>query len=132
MKEHSDKIVPMRGIMWKGGPKTFINRGTNERWKDILLCQDEEKDLLRFITAGSVDDSKSTLIGRLLFDLKGVYEDQLMAVRKAIVNESSLELNPTEHLWEELREKWLGNQLFTGQEAVDHQVEKGRTPWSVY
>src|SRR5208283_4260500 len=39
--------------------------------------------LLRFSTAGSVDDGKSTLIGRLLFDSKGVYEDQLASVRKA-------------------------------------------------
>ena len=34
------------------------------------LDQDEKKDLLRFLTAGSVDDGKSTLIGRLLFDSK--------------------------------------------------------------
>ena len=41
------------------------------------------KDLLRFTTAGSVDDGKSTLIGRLLHDTSGVYEDQLESVRKA-------------------------------------------------
>ena len=35
------------------------------------------KDLLRFTTAGSVDDGKSTLIGRLLHDARGAYEDQL-------------------------------------------------------
>src|SRR5580692_3414683 len=39
--------------------------------------------LLRFSTAGSVDDGKSTLIGRLLYDSKGVYEDQLASVVKA-------------------------------------------------
>ncbi len=39
-------------------------------------------DLLRFTTAGSVDDGKSTLIGRLLFDSKGVFEDQLEAIRR--------------------------------------------------
>ncbi|HEX4133333.1 MAG TPA: sulfate adenylyltransferase subunit CysN [Bryobacteraceae bacterium] len=39
--------------------------------------------LLRFSTAGSVDDGKSTLIGRLLYDSKGVYEDQLASVAKA-------------------------------------------------
>lgn len=38
--------------------------------------------LLRFITAGSVDDGKSTLIGRLLYDSKSVFEDQLMAISK--------------------------------------------------
>src|SRR3954468_5801721 len=37
-------------------------------------------DLLRFATAGSVDDGKSTLIGRLLLDAKGIFEDQLEAV----------------------------------------------------
>lgn len=45
-----------------------------------VLAEDSEKDLLRFITCGSVDDGKSTLIGRLLFDSKQVYEDQLAAV----------------------------------------------------
>jgi sulfate adenylyltransferase large subunit len=39
--------------------------------------------MLRFTTAGSVDDGKSTLIGRLLFDSKGAYDDQIAAVRKA-------------------------------------------------
>ena len=38
--------------------------------------------LLRFITAGSVDDGKSTLIGRLLFDTKAVLSDQLAALGK--------------------------------------------------
>ena len=42
--------------------------------------------LLRFSTAGSVDDGKSTLIGRLLYDSKGVYEDQLASVVKASAN----------------------------------------------
>ena len=41
------------------------------------LDQHERKELLRFITCGSVDDGKSTLIGRLLFDSKMIYEDQL-------------------------------------------------------
>jgi bifunctional enzyme CysN/CysC len=48
--------------------------------QDILayLSQHERKELLRFITCGSVDDGKSTLIGRLLYDSKMLYEDQLM------------------------------------------------------
>jgi len=47
--------------------------------KDILayLEQHERKELLRFITCGSVDDGKSTLIGRLLYDSKMIYEDHL-------------------------------------------------------
>jgi len=44
------------------------------------LKSQEEKDLLRFITCGSVDDGKSTLIGRLLYDSKLIFEDQLAAV----------------------------------------------------
>ena len=56
---------------------------------DLFLRREEEKDLLRFITCGSVDDGKSTLIGRLLFDSKGVYEDQLSAITKATVNETA-------------------------------------------
>lgn len=44
---------------------------------DEYLNQHENKELLRFITCGSVDDGKSTLIGRLLYDSKMIYEDQL-------------------------------------------------------
>ena len=46
------------------------------------MAQDEQKDLLRLLTAGSVDDGKSTLIGRLLFDSKRLYEDQLQALER--------------------------------------------------
>ena len=51
--------------------------------KDVnaYLEQHWRKDLLRFLTCGSVDDGKSTLIGRLLYDSKMIYEDQLAAVR---------------------------------------------------
>jgi bifunctional enzyme CysN/CysC len=53
--------------------------------RDILgfLKKHESKELLRFVIVGSVDDGKSTLIGRLLFELDAVYDDQLEAVRKA-------------------------------------------------
>ena len=46
-----------------------------------FLARHEDKELLRFITCGSVDDGKSTLIGRLLFDSQKILEDQLAAVR---------------------------------------------------
>ena len=46
-------------------------------------------DLLRICTAGSVDDGKSTLIGRLLYDSRGVYEDQIHSVTKASRNRSA-------------------------------------------
>jgi sulfate adenylyltransferase large subunit len=48
-----------------------------------FLEAEARKDLLRLSTAGSVDDGKSTLIGRLLYDSRGIYEDQLESVTKA-------------------------------------------------
>ena len=53
--------------------------------EDILayLAQHERKELLRFLTCGNVDDGKSTLIGRLLFDSKGIFADQLAAVSRS-------------------------------------------------
>ncbi|HEY3940523.1 MAG TPA: sulfate adenylyltransferase subunit CysN [Bryobacteraceae bacterium] len=50
---------------------------------DGFLERERAKDLLRFTTAGSVDDGKSTLIGRLLYDSRSVYDDQLESVTKA-------------------------------------------------
>jgi adenylyl-sulfate kinase len=52
-----------------------------------FLDQDQKKDLLRLLTAGSVDDGKSTLIGRLLFDSKKLYEDQLSALERDSIRE---------------------------------------------
>lgn len=54
----------------------------------LFLEQNLNKELLRFTTAGSVDDGKSTLIGRLLHDSKSLYEDQLASVKKSPVNRS--------------------------------------------
>ena len=54
-----------------------------------FLLRNVEKELLRFTTAGSVDDGKSTLIGRLLHDAKAVYEDQLASLKKSRINRSS-------------------------------------------
>ena len=48
-----------------------------------LLVNPTESSLLRFTTAGSVDDGKSTLIGRLLYDSKSIFEDQLLAVEES-------------------------------------------------
>lgn len=50
---------------------------------DTYLKKHQEKELLRFTTVGSVDDGKSTLIGRLLHDTNSVYEDQIRAVKKS-------------------------------------------------
>ena len=47
---------------------------------EAYLDQHQNKSMLRFITCGSVDDGKSTLIGRLLYDSKMIFEDQLAAL----------------------------------------------------
>lgn len=56
-----------------------------------FLADNEKKGLLRFSTAGSIDDGKSTLIGRLLHDSKNVYEDQVAAVKRVSREKSSVE-----------------------------------------
>ncbi|MCU0869550.1 MAG: GTP-binding protein [Burkholderiales bacterium] len=53
-----------------------------------------DRGVLRFITAGSVDDGKSTLIGRLLHDARGVYVDQLDAVRRATRDRGGVDAAP--------------------------------------
>ena len=60
--------------------------------KDIneYLVRHQQKDLLRFLTAGSVDDGKSTLIGRLLYDSKTVYEDHLAALERDSAKEGNV------------------------------------------
>jgi bifunctional enzyme CysN/CysC/sulfate adenylyltransferase subunit 1 len=62
-----------------------------EAWGGIeaFIDQNLAKELLRFTTAGSVDDGKSTLIGRLLHDSKSVFEDQLAAVKNSRINRST-------------------------------------------
>lgn len=52
-----------------------------------------EQDLLKFCTAGSVDDGKSTLIGRLLFDSKSIYEDQFLAIKRTSERKQLDEVN---------------------------------------
>lgn len=62
--------------------KTSTPRETSSLDIKAFLDQDEKKDLLRLLTAGSVDDGKSTLIGRLLADSKKLYEDQLATLER--------------------------------------------------
>ena len=66
---------------------TAITRESSYKAQDLIaedidayLLQHQHKSLLRFITCGSVDDGKSTLIGRLLYDSKMIFEDQLAAL----------------------------------------------------
>jgi sulfate adenylyltransferase large subunit len=66
-------------------PTELVPGRSFEEFLDAHLGQ----EMLRFTTAGSVDDGKSTLIGRLLHDTKSVYEDQLLAVKKSRVNRAA-------------------------------------------
>jgi sulfate adenylyltransferase subunit 1 len=68
---------------------TFIAKHRSEDAFAAFLDQDLNTELLRFTTAGSVDDGKSTLIGRLLHDSKAVYEDQLASVKQSRINRST-------------------------------------------
>lgn len=68
---------------------TKYQEGNSEFSSKVYL----EMELLRFTTAGSVDDGKSTLIGRLLYDSKSIFEDQLDAVKKASLKKGSEHLN---------------------------------------
>jgi bifunctional enzyme CysN/CysC len=53
-----------------------------------LIVDNDKRDLLRFLTAGSVDDGKSTLIGRLLFESDAIYDDQLFSVKAASLSKN--------------------------------------------
>jgi bifunctional enzyme CysN/CysC/sulfate adenylyltransferase subunit 1 len=66
-------------------PEHYAASHAFQQFLDAHLGQ----EMLRFTTAGSVDDGKSTLIGRLLHDTKSVYEDQLAAVKKSRVNRAA-------------------------------------------
>lgn len=65
---------------------------TSTQQVEDYLDKHQQKELLRLVVVGSVDDGKSTLIGRLLHDTQGVYEDQLSAVKKAS-NQGGMEID---------------------------------------
>ena len=65
------------------------NRANAGHSFEQFLSQHLERDLLRFTTAGSVDDGKSTLIGRLLYDSKAIYDDQLQSIQQSKLNRST-------------------------------------------
>ena len=69
-------------------PQLLENNMETQNTKGYLNMQ-----LLRFTTAGSVDDGKSTLIGRLLYDSKSIFEDQLEAVEEASRSRGNEEVN---------------------------------------
>jgi len=66
-------------------PQQYAASHAFQQFLDAHLGQ----EMLRFTTAGSVDDGKSTLIGRLLHDTKSIYEDQLAAVKQSRVNRAA-------------------------------------------
>ena len=57
-------------------------RGSAEERLKARLAAEENRSLLRFLTCGSVDDGKSTLIGRLLYDSAQIYDDQLKSAER--------------------------------------------------
>ncbi len=59
-----------------------VAQQVNELGIEQYLENQQHKSLLKFLTCGSVDDGKSTLIGRLLHDSAQIYEDQLAALHK--------------------------------------------------
>src|SRR3978361_2220062 len=66
-----------------------LNDSSREGAFRAFLDAHLDQEMLRFTTAGSVDDGKSTLIGRLLHDTKSVYEDHLASIRPSRVNRAS-------------------------------------------
>lgn len=65
-----------------GPDSTSVETQPEDARIEQMLAEDRAKDLLRFSTAGSVDDGKSTLIGRLLYDSRSVYDDHIQSVTK--------------------------------------------------
>ncbi len=63
----------------------------NNRRLEAFIAGNDRQELLRFATAGSIDDGKSTLIGRLLYDSQNVYADQLASAKKASREKASAE-----------------------------------------
>jgi bifunctional enzyme CysN/CysC len=72
----ADAGAPVGGFVDPAGP------AAGSAGADALAGAERHMDILRLATAGSVDDGKSTLIGRLLFDSKAIFEDQLAAVER--------------------------------------------------
>ena len=81
---HALFIIKTIRMIMTNTKNNFKVRNEKEIREDItaFLKRHEEKDMLRFLTAGSVDDGKSTLIGRLLYDSQMIYEDQFHSLLK--------------------------------------------------
>lgn len=75
-----DLHTPLRGRLPEAEPVSVSPGFAQDFNVEEYLDEERAKDLLRFSTAGSVDDGKSTLIGRLLYDTQSVYDDQLQSI----------------------------------------------------
>ncbi len=75
-----DLHTPLRGELPEAEPVAVSPSFAQSFDVENYLDEERSKDLLRFSTAGSVDDGKSTLIGRLLYDTQSVYDDQLQSI----------------------------------------------------
>ena len=79
--ERIPEFNPLLGHMPEAEPVLLSPGFTRENFDvESYLAEERAKDLLRFSTAGSVDDGKSTLIGRLLYDTASVYDDQIRSI----------------------------------------------------
>ncbi len=88
-------MIKDQNQQWKIEKKKGIS---NQKAKRQIIMSDKnsgylDMELLRFTTAGSVDDGKSTLIGRLLYDSKAIFEDQMDAIEKASERIGNEEVN---------------------------------------
>lgn len=77
-------------LLWRKEKKKVTSKNTE--MSDITKGY-MDMDLLRFTTAGSVDDGKSTLIGRLMYDTKSIFEDQIDAIEKSSQNRGDEHVN---------------------------------------
>ena len=68
---------------WRIGKSKAIFRPIDHTSNENKVNDYHNSELLRFTTAGSVDDGKSTLIGRLLYDSKSIFQDQYDAIKQA-------------------------------------------------
>lgn len=80
-------------ILKEFSPMTAEQARLSDQEVRDILAQNERSTLLRFSTAGSVDDGKSTLIGRLLHDSKNVYDDHIVALEKKAKNKGVEEID---------------------------------------
>ena len=97
-----------------------------------IIAKNQNIELLRFTTAGSVDDGKSTLIGRLLFDTKSILQDQLKAIESTSKNKGFdyIDLSLLTDGLNQNANKVLPLTLLTDILQHKSKVYCGRYPWT--